>query len=164
MKRQLAFGVLAAGLLALAILALRHDINRFHAGRVLFAVESRTAEALRQGAVPAGLVASNIATLRAIAPRDPAEVGIPVALAGQYLILGRWDGAIAGYDAALRLEPRPEIYLNRGRALYGAGRQQEAVAEFERAVLLAPHLARVLPGSVRDQVVASVRARTGWFN
>lgn len=164
MRRQLGFVGLTVGLLVLGALTVRHEVARIHAGRVLFAVEQRTEAALRQGQIPAGLVANNIASLRAIGPLDPAEVGIPVALAGQYLVLGRWDAAVAGYDTALRLEPRPEIYLNRGRALYGAGRREDALEDFHRAVLLAPLLSRVLPDEVRTVVVERVRAQTGWFS
>ena len=162
MKVRLGWALVACGAAALLVASLSRGVDQIHASRVLMAVEARTGLAIRMGDRGTPVVIENVALLRRVAPRDPLEVGLPVALAGQYLLLQRWDSAIATYDAALALEPRPETYLNRGRALLGAGRPAEAVDDFERAVLLAPFLSAAVPPSQHAEVVRRVRAKTGW--
>ena len=48
-----------------------------------------------------------------------------------------------------KLEPRPEGYLNLGRAQWFAGRRDEARLSFATAVRLDPRLASQVPGDAR---------------
>ena len=95
------------------------------------------------------LMAANLEMLRQAAPLDPAEVGIPIARGTQYLFLAGPEAALRSYEEALALEPRPEAYLNLGRAQWLAGRRDEARRSFELAVRLSPQLAGEIPASAR---------------
>ena len=91
------------------------------------------------------LLKGNLELLRRAGELDPAEIAIVVGRGSQYLLLRRPDAAIGAYRQALTLEPRPEIYLNLGRAQQMAGRNEEAQASFDEAVRLDPHLAPQVP-------------------
>ena len=95
------------------------------------------------------LVSRHFQILEDARRRDPAEVGVLVALGGQYALLGRTEPAIDAYRAALALEPRPEIWLNLGRMHLAAGREEEAREAFAKAVALAPHLRGHVPEALR---------------
>jgi tetratricopeptide (TPR) repeat protein len=62
----------------------------------------------------------------------PNDVSLRMDAAACALMLGNTDEAIEHYRAALKLDQRPEIYLNLGTALYNSGRRQEAVVAFAR--------------------------------
>lgn len=51
---------------------------------------------------------------------------------------GNPGGAIAFYEEALRIKPEPHVYSNLGDALARAGRFDDAVAAFERAIEMDP--------------------------
>lgn len=136
----------AAALAALALVAQTgRALERIGASKRLRIVTVLSGEMERSGRKPPELIAGNLRLLREAERLDPREVGIPVALAGQYMLLGRYDTAIDGYRAALEVEPRPEIYLNLGNALFASGRSDEAREAYAKAVALAPHLRRLVP-------------------
>jgi O-antigen ligase len=143
---------LAAGLAALALVAqtgrARDRITASKQLRVVKAVSEQMASAGRAVDL---LMAGNFRLLREAERLDPSEVGIAAALAGQYMLLEQWDQAIGEYRELLEREPRPEIYLNLGRALREASRDDEARDAFEKAVRLAPRLRSELPLGVRIQ-------------
>jgi len=133
-------------LLALALLAQTGRLrDRLAASRMLRQVELLSMAALSRGQMPRGLVPANLELLRRAAVLDPTEVGVPIARGTQYLILGNGSSAAAAYEAALELEPRPEIHLNLGRALLMAGEREEARRHFRLALRLDPHLAALVP-------------------
>jgi tetratricopeptide (TPR) repeat protein len=129
--------------LALAGQALRWR-NRMAASRALSDVEAMTL-GVAAGKLPPQALASNLEMLRRAAALDPVEVGIPIARGSQYFLLGRSEPAEQAYLEALRLEPRPEAYLDLGRAQWLAGRRDEAARNFGLALRLEPHLAAELP-------------------
>lgn len=141
-RRWLLVGSLAAATVAQG----RRGIDRLVAGHLLRAAEARTLVATR---VPAAqgvaLLEGNLLLLRRAGELDPAEIAIVVGRGSQYLLLRRADAAIGAYRQALALEPRPEIYLNLGRAQRLAGRDDEARASFATAVRLDPNLASQAP-------------------
>src|SRR5207244_5844644 len=51
------------------------------------------------------------------------------------LVEHRAEEALACFDAVLRLEPRHLARVNRGNALAGLGRLEEAIAEYDRALV-----------------------------
>lgn len=115
--------------------------DRLLANRIVRQVELVTMAAVRSGNLSPRLVAINLAALRRAAALDPAEVAIPMARGGQFILLRRPHAAIEAYGEALALEPRPEIYLNLARAYRAAGdaaRAEEALARVSR---LDPYLA-----------------------
>lgn len=146
--RVLVWPLLAVLVLGLAGQTLRWRY-RLTASRVLREVEVLTMASMTSGRISPQLVAANLQALRRAAPLDPVEVGIPIARGTQYWILGRNDEAARSYAQALALEPRPEGYLNLGRAQWRAGRRDEARRNFETAVRLDPRLADVVTTEAR---------------
>jgi tetratricopeptide (TPR) repeat protein len=145
--------VLAWPVLVLLVLGLEGQTVRWHhrlkASRLLRQVEVLSMAAASAGQAPTQLMAGNLEALRQAAPLDPVEVGIPIARGTQYLFLARPEAALRAYEEALALEPRPEGYLNLGRAQWLAGRKDEARRSFELAVRLDPRLAREIPVSAQ---------------
>ena len=146
--RVLVWPVLAVLALGLAGQTLRWRY-RLTASRVLREVEVLTMSGMSSGQLSPQLIAANLQALRRAAPLDPVEVGIPIARGTQYWVLGRNDEAVRAYSEALALEPRPEGYLNLGRAQWHAGRRDEARRNFEIAVRLDPRLADVVAEEAR---------------
>jgi tetratricopeptide (TPR) repeat protein len=137
-------------LLALALLAQTGRMrDRLLASRMLRQVELLSMAAISRGTMPRGLVPANLEMLRRAAALDRTEVGIPVARGTQYLILHNADQAAAAYRDALKLEPRPEVHLNLGRALLMAGDREGARREFQLAVRLDPHLDSMVAAEMR---------------
>jgi tetratricopeptide (TPR) repeat protein len=139
---------LAALLTVLLVLALAGQTVRWRdrlAGSRLLANAEALTLAVVAGQVPQRALAENLKALRAAAALDPAEVGVPIALGSQYLLLGRAEPAEQAYLEALRLEPKAEVYLDIGRAQWMAGRREEALRNFALAVRLDPHLESALP-------------------
>jgi O-antigen ligase len=139
--------------LALLVLGLAGQTARWHrrwtASGLLRQVELLSMAAASRGQAPAQLMERNLEALRRAAPLHPDEVGIPIARGTQYLFLGRPEAAIRAYEEALALEPRPEGYLNLGRAQWLAGRREEARRSFVTAVRLDPRLAAEIPAPAR---------------
>ncbi len=91
-------------------------------------------------------------------------------------ILGRWEGALAEYDAALRTRPRfAPAYVSRGLVWERLSRSELAVEDFSRAIALEPSLVqawfhrgrvRALLGerekAIDDLEQARKRAPSGW--
>jgi tetratricopeptide (TPR) repeat protein len=119
--------------------------DRVTASRLLREVEALTMAAMSTRQLSEPLLFRNLEALRIAASKDPVEVGIPIARGTQFLLLRRNDAAIRAYEEAVALEPRPEGYLNLGRAQWYAGRRDEARLNFERAVRLDPRVAGEVP-------------------
>jgi tetratricopeptide (TPR) repeat protein len=144
--RLLAWPLLVVLALALAGQTIRWD-DRLTANRALRGIEALTAAAIRVGR--ADVLRANIESLRRMEKRDPLEVGLPLARGSQHLLLRQGQAAISAYEDAMKLEPRPEIYLNLGRALALEGRTEEARQNFRIAVRLSPRLAPEVPAEYR---------------
>jgi tetratricopeptide (TPR) repeat protein len=141
---------IAVPLLALALLGQTLRLrDRLTAARILRQVEVFSMAAIERGEMPRGLVPANLELLRRAAPLDPTQVGIPIARGTQYLLLGNGASAAQSYRQALKLEPRPEIYLNLGRALAAAGETEEARRNFRLALRLDPRLDLEVPPDLR---------------
>ena len=139
-----------AALLALALVGqMVRWRARLTAGHLLAQVEALTMAAMHQGSAPRGLLHANLDALKQAAALNPVEVGVPIARGTQYLVFGDPDLAIESYQEAAALEPRPEIYLNLGRAELSAKRPDEARRSFAIAVRLDPHLAAAVPPEAR---------------
>ncbi|HTQ80769.1 MAG TPA: tetratricopeptide repeat protein [Thermoanaerobaculia bacterium] len=98
---------------------------------------------------PRNILPAHLELLRRAAQLDPAEIGIPLARGSQFLLFGSPSSAIPAYREAEALEPRPEIYLNLGRAYLAAGDAEAARRNFALAVRLDPNLiGQVPPGAL----------------
>ncbi len=141
---------IAVPLLALALFVQTGRMrDRLLASRMLRQVELLSLAAVAQGQMPAGLVPGNLALLRQAEARDRTEVGISVARGTQYLLLRNGHEAAAAYREALKLEPRPEIHLNLGRAFLLSGDRDAAREEFRLALKLDPRLTPMIPADLR---------------
>ena len=139
-----------AALLALALLGQTGRMrDKITAGRMLRQVELLSMAAIARNELPRGLVPANLELLRRAQGLDPAEIGVPIARGTQYLLLGNGISAAQAYREALRLEPRPETYLNLGRALAAAGQMEEAREQFRIALRLDPRLEPLVPPEMR---------------
>ena len=145
--------LLAWPVLALLVVGLAGQSVRWHnrstASRLLRQVELLSIAAASRGQASPQLMAANLEALRRAAPLDPVEVGIPIARGTQYLFLARPDAAAQAYEEALALEPRPEGYLNLGRAQWFAGRTDEARRSFAVAVRLDRRLGAEIPAAAQ---------------
>lgn len=133
-------------------LHLRQAGGIVRAQRLLQAVESRTVAMLRAGNLQRPLLLSHVKALEDAKRLDPGEVAIRVAEGSEHFLLGDLTRARAAYEAALALEPRPEIYLNLGKVYLAAGELGRAQEQFARAVKGDPHLARQIPDAARSGV------------
>jgi len=145
MKGKALAVVVAGVLLATLFLTLRWDLRRLEASRALHQAEIITVGALSVGQVPRVLLQQNIRDLRQAAEKDPLEVGIPIALGSQYLLLRSPQASQEAYRSALALESRPEIYLNLGKAYQLAGDLNEAWKFYDQALLLDHHMEAQIP-------------------
>lgn len=143
--RALSLG-LALVLVAALVGQTVRTLDRLAASTALRGAEVRTLAAVRRSGPAAGTqLRVELARLEEARRRDPGEVGIPLAIGSLYLLLGSNEQAVAAYEEALALEPRPEIYLNLGRAQLAAGRPDEARESFALAVELQPLLKDEVP-------------------
>lgn len=149
-RARRAAAALLAALLALALAgqAVRAG-RRLEANRILHQVEQMSL--LAAGKAPAALFWTHARMLDRARGLDPADSRIPLALGSQYLLLGRPEEAAAAYREALAVAPRPEIYLNLGRAQASLGDLEGARESFRRAVVLDPGHRRLVPRELRPE-------------
>jgi Tfp pilus assembly protein PilF len=141
--------------LAAFVLHLREAGGIVRAQRLLQAVESRTLAMIRSGNLQRPLLLSHVKALEDAKRLDPGEVAIRVAEGSEYFLLGDLTRARVAYEAALALEPRPEIYLNLGKVYLAAGELGRAQEQFARALKGDPHLKREVPASARSEASES---------
>ena len=95
----------------------------------------------------------NVAELARLREHSPADVRVPMLIAANQMLAGLHDEAIRTYDEALRVQPRPEIYMARGEALIVTGRFDEAVESYAAAVRFDPRfLYYIDPGVLHDRI------------
>jgi tetratricopeptide (TPR) repeat protein len=71
---------------------------------------------------------------------------------------GRFEEAIAAAGAELVADPgEPEAYFNRGQALAGLDRFEEAAADYQRALLLDASASALDPEAVDDELFFALR-------
>lgn len=149
-SRRLLAWLAAAAALAL-VFQTERAFDRLVASKSLRVVEVMSERMARTGQAPRELVSGHFRILDNAHRRDPSEVGVLVARGGQYALLGRTEAAVRVYREALALEPRPETWLNLGKVLVAAGREEEAREAFEKAVLIDPRLRRQVPEGMRPE-------------
>jgi tetratricopeptide (TPR) repeat protein len=76
--------------------------------------------------------------LEALATREKSNVKVRVELGHLYMDARQWDKAARWYRQAVALRREPEVVVDLGTALLRGGRPTEGLAEFERALTLAP--------------------------
>lgn len=127
------------------------------AQRLLQLVELRTRALIQAGRIPRGPLLENLELLARAKRLDPADVAVRVAVGSELFLLGDHDRARVAYQAALALEPRPEIYLNIGKVWIADGDVERGRPKLVRAVRLDPSLLREIPDELRPAVLNALR-------
>src|SRR5262245_33457071 len=71
---------------------------------------------------------------------------------------GRFEEAVTAAGEELRLDPaEPEIFFNRGQALAGLERFEEAAADYERALGMDASASALDPEAVDDELFFALR-------
>ena len=149
MSGRLLSWILAPLLIAALVLEAGRAVRHWQASRVLSAVKKVTVEANQRGRLSKRLIERNIRLLRQAELLYPVEVAIPIARAGQYVMLERYEAAVQTFEKALELEPRGEIYAHIGRARLKMGQREEADRAFMQAIRLDHNQRRRLKGYIR---------------
>lgn len=97
------------------------------------------------------LVDENIAKAQALSPND---VDVLVATASASLLHGRFEDALLAANAAIDMKPDHAFaHNNRGRALVGMNRMDEAKAAFKQALVFQPLSSKILDNLARAHMV-----------
>ncbi len=148
MNGRLGAWVACAISLAALVWQVQTGLERMEASRLLYQAEGLSMELIAVGQAPRAFLRQNLRNLRRAAELDPLEAAIPLALGSQFLLLRSPQAAADAYRQALVIEPRPEIYLNLGKAQHMAGHSEEARQNFERAVGLDWHFEAEVPAAL----------------
>jgi tetratricopeptide (TPR) repeat protein len=73
-------------------------------------------------------------------------------------ILGRWQEAADTYTDALRIDDRPEIYVNRGMVMLQLAKPEAAISDLATAARFDPGVIEQLEGELRVRVTAAAGA------
>ncbi|HMB54040.1 MAG TPA: O-antigen ligase family protein [Thermoanaerobaculia bacterium] len=133
-----------------------HARGELRASRIQKAVEEVSRQLVARGGAPNQVLWAHLRVLREAEELTPEEAGLPLAAGSQYLLLGRPDEAIEQYRRAVELEPRPEGWLNLGRAQWAAGDRDAAIDSWVKAVRLHRPLRRHVPPEARSEVTAQI--------
>lgn len=95
--------------------------------------------------------------------RCPDDLELYMIAAGSLRELGRSDQAIPMYEHALKLDRRPEIYLNLGETQMESGQVAEAIPNLAAAVLFDPNLLPDVPPILQQPVQTYIRTHSGQF-
>jgi tetratricopeptide (TPR) repeat protein len=74
-------------------------------------------------------------------------------------VLGRWEEAADTYTEALRIDDRPEIYVNRGMVMLHMAKPEAAISDLATAAQFDPGVIEQLEGELRARVTAAAAAR-----
>lgn len=140
MKGRWLFWVVAPLLAAALVLQVRRGLDRIEASKVLKTVQAATQLELAQGARRRPAVfRHHLDLLEPLGRMDPVEVQIPITRGVQHEILGHREQALEAFREALRLEPRPVVYLHLAWVQEDVDPAAAAAAR-EKAFRLAPLL------------------------
>ncbi|MEM9553911.1 MAG: hypothetical protein AAGC60_06615 [Acidobacteriota bacterium] len=111
--------------------------DRLGASRLVAVAEGLTAATATRGdRLSRQVLETNLLRLRRAAELDPYEVTVPIALGGQYVLLGRPEAAERAYLSAVEIEDRAEIWANLVQVYRGQGEVEKAMGAAQRAVAL----------------------------
>ena len=147
-----AAAVLAAclGIDRLAVVPLRSDL-------VLREVEQRTATAQRVDTRrAAGLARTNLEELQRNAAGGRLDPSWYLLRGANCELLGRWQEAADTYTQALRIDDRPEIYVNRGLVMMRLGQKDDAVRDLTTAARFDPTVLNQIDGETRTRVASAI--------
>jgi len=102
---------------------------------------------------------SNLADLDRIARARRLDPAWYMLYGSNLEILDRLPEAAEVYTAALRIDDRPELYINRAMVSVHLGRTDAAVADLVKAVRFRPRVLDKLDGDLRARVAAAAGLR-----
>lgn len=105
------------------------------------------------------IAATNLDKLQKIARNCRTDVDLYLLLSFNARILGRFDQALQYLEDGLRVDDRPELYINRGKILLEMGRIDDAVRELSTAVQFDPALMNLWDPALRDRIAAEIGRR-----
>jgi len=76
--------------------------------------------------------------LESLAARDKQNTAVRVELGNLYMDHRQWADAARWYGEAVALRPEPDVIVDLGACLVNAGKANEGLAQFERALELSP--------------------------
>lgn len=142
--------LLVFGVLALAWgLDSRRGLDLLRANADLYVVEQVAPQAAQAGAQGRPVLRRALELLDRAAAGAPFDSRIALARGSVLLLLERPHEAVAAYEAGIDIEPRPELYLNLGRARLLAGDAAGARESFAEAVRQMPSLGDAIPPEMR---------------
>ncbi|MEO1083613.1 MAG: hypothetical protein AAFY88_05175, partial [Acidobacteriota bacterium] len=121
------------------------------ASRLVAVAEGSILQVAQEGTVPPPLLQRNLALLRRAAEMDPAEVGVPIAEGGHFLLLKRHGAEIRSYERAAELEMRSEVFANLARVYLQTGDRDLAIEAMETAIILDHTQRKVFGDTLRDE-------------
>jgi len=132
----------------------------YRANLALASIEQRTrrAQALERAAA-ARLARANLEDLSRIATPQRLNPDWYMLDAANCEIIGRLADAAESYSRALRIDQRPEIYVNRANVFLQLGRVDAAVADLATAARFNPFVLYDLDGDIRRRVTAAAGLR-----
>jgi len=102
---------------------------------------------------------SNLADLDRIARARRLDAAWYMLYGSNLEILDRLPQAVDAYTAALRIDDRPEIYVNRALANLHLGRTDAAVADLAIAARFNPEILKYIDSELRPRVAAAAGLR-----
>lgn len=96
----------------------------------------------------------NLEVLAALRESCPTEVRVPMLTGANLEFVGRAEDALASYKDALRVDRRPEIYVEMARMQLQLGQVDEAVASYVTATRFSPLL---MDGIFSEEIKRRVR-------
>jgi len=133
----------------------------YRCNRIKKAAVAATTFAYEHAGTPEGSAQAqrNLSALRQCMTPICRDVTIDMIAAANYSVLARYDDAIRLYREALRLDERPEIYMNLAAAEVAAGDRNAARNDLLRAVLFSPWAIKSIDdGLLRQEVIQQLMA------
>lgn len=96
----------------------------------------------------------NLELLAGLRESCPTEVRVPMLTGANLEFVGRAEDALASYQEALRVDQRPEIYVEMARMQLQLGQVDQAVASYVAATRFSP---LVLDGILSEEIKRRVR-------
>lgn len=149
MRGKSLFWILFPSLALLLLLQARTAQRVLRASQIVRLIEATSPRAAGAGAAGEALLRRNLALAQEAVELDPSSVAAAQAKGSVYLLLGRPQQASDAYEAALRLQPAAELYMDLGHASFAAGDLTTARRQFARAVKLDNRLLEQVPAAAR---------------
>ena len=105
------------------------------------------------------IAASNLESLKRISGHCRTDVDLYLLLSFNARIAGRLDEALRHLEDGLRVDDRPELYINRARILLEMGRIDDAVRELSTAAQFDPGHLDTLDPALRARIMDEVGRR-----